>query len=124
MPNDPQRGSATEGSLRASFCAMDRRREQHYAEWDRMLASGQRELDGRAAELEATLKAKIEDLRQQTAKAMAEVAELPDEEAPPAAPEPSGQRQLGPEDIARLPLGSPEHMALRREHGMSQPFVL
>ena len=99
---------------------MDRRREQHYAEWDQMLASGQRELDGRAAELEATLKAKIEDLRQQAAKAMAEVAD----EEPPAAPEPAGQRQLGPEAIftsaeeAAAAAGpwSPEFQAWRAEH--------
>ena len=124
---DPQRGSAEDRALRASFREMDRRREQHYAEWDRMLASGRRELDAKQAEAEAALEAKLAELKQQMADTLAELGDDEPGEQPAQRPLP-GQRRLGPEEeatpIRDMPLGSEEHMRLRRTHGISKPFVL
>jgi hypothetical protein len=128
MPNDPQRGSAAEASLRASFRAMDRRREQHYAEWDAMLNAGRQKLDAKQGEAEATLERKIKELKQQMSDTLAELGDEDGPGEPPAQPPLPGERRLGPEEeatrIRDMPLGSEEHMRLRRTHGISKPFVL
>lgn len=115
---DPQRGSAEDRRLRAAFRESERKREQLYKEWDRMLASGGSRLDAKQAELEAQLAANV----QQEAEILAELNDEPDE--PPAAPEPFGQKSLGPEAIfpsaeeAAAAAGpwSPEFAVWRRQH--------
>ena len=118
---DPAEGSAEDKALRASFRAMDRRREQHYADWDRMLTAGDRERERTLASQAAALEAKIKSLQEQMAATLAELDEGPDE---PPAPPPAGQRQIGPEaifpsaDEAAAAAGpwSPEFAAWRGEH--------
>jgi uncharacterized protein involved in exopolysaccharide biosynthesis len=118
---DPARGSALDLSLRNQLAAMERRRAQQYAQWDALLAENTRKLDGQAQALEtsiAALRAKAAEVRAELDEDDTEATAEPQGQ-PPAEPIP-GQPQLRPEDIARMPLGSSQHMALRREFGMSR----
>lgn len=123
--SDPAKGSAQDLSLRRQLAAMERQREAHYRELDRQLAAGARKLE--ASQLAVT----VESLQRQTADALAELEDDgPDE--PPAQPPLAGERQGGMEQeaaqaaaaIREAPLGSETHMALRRQFGISKPFVL
>ncbi len=98
MPND-EVSMAEERRLRGQLTALTRKREQRYAEWDRLLAADERERDTALASQEAALTAKVAELSQQMAATLAELDEGPDE--PPAQPPLPGQRSLGPDDIAR-----------------------
>lgn len=98
---------------------MERRRAQQYAQWDALLAENTRKLDSQAQALEtsiAELRAKAAEVRAELAEDNTEATAKP-QGRPPAEPIPG---QLRPEDIARMPLGSSQHMALRREFGMSR----
>ena len=88
-----------------------------------MLTAADRERDTTLASQAAALEAKLAKMKQQMADTLAELGDEDGPNEPPAAPEPSGQRQGGPEGIftsveeaataaghiAIVALGSPEH---------------
>jgi hypothetical protein len=81
---------------------MDRRREQHYAEWDAMLNAGRQKLNAKQAEAEAALERKIAKLKQQMADTLAELGDEDGPGEPPAQPPLPGQRRLGPRKRPRV----------------------
>jgi hypothetical protein len=118
MPNDLRPHSAEDRELRKRLDEISQRRVQREREWDALLAERDRQIH--QTSVAAELEAKIKGLQEQMADTLAEL----DEQEPPAAPEPSGQKSLGPEGIFQSPEEaavaagpwSPEFAAWRRQH--------
>ena len=72
MPKDSHISAAEGRRLRMQLAELTRKREQRYAEWDRLLADDGRE-STLASQAEA-LSARIEELKQQMADTLAEAA--------------------------------------------------
>lgn len=115
MPKDSHISAAEGRRLRMQLAELTRKREQRYAEWDRLLADHGRE-STLASQAEA-LSARIEELKQQMADTLAE-AELAGADEPPIRP-PLPEEGIFPsaeEAAAAAGPWSPEFQAWRKQH--------